>query len=677
MCGAALTLSLSAVFPNFKRKDVCDLSEEYAPLKLIKNKVFPSYQFSAAIEGSKIAPEETLKICILEALYWIRQKFENLDIPEEMKSVSPSRYQEFDLGAIRSFRLERGYIVEVIYLESQKSWSLQLVEPDLSLPVNQPVPGRVFTTDIAFRLVNSTVQCGIRTLVSEPETCDEPVLSLRIGIVKRLVRNNLLKLSHTAIPIGEKPIVLNTDSKLTTLEQNVKNPLRSMPLLVFAEYKPPETPPANEPKETITALSDLPMAKSVLSTPLSSEIGAPELNTDLAVSLDPKSKQHLANSMKTRKQKPAAAPAKLSRPAGEKQASVQPYYLYEMADVAKEFMGYAVVYSLPFQKLSAFARILKTNLLPGNVLVYDPMQPEKPLVRDCTDDPAQVLESLRETLKHYPLNSAWDFREIHFVNDARIIRQEELLSECRNRKEMASVISTISQELDTVKSTKKELETARANEAALEKKLKDASSRCLKLTEKLEKLELTTQQKLEKLENENMLLRVQNNYYASLDERPKTPPEIAAWVRRRFAGTLELHKRATDLLDKLPAQEVDMRKLCDAIEYLATEYYGWAYARELTEAQASQYADLKYHQSFIVSPCGGGNVEHGHYSKDYKIKLDKHDGKGRREYPLDMHLKSGIESANLIRIYFHYDSYNKRIIVGSLPKHLPIKGRPT
>ena len=81
------------------------MAKEYTPLKLIKNKVFPTYQLQFEIKGNKITPEDVLKICILETLFWIRQKFENLDIPEEIKSVVPSRYQEFDLREICSFRL--------------------------------------------------------------------------------------------------------------------------------------------------------------------------------------------------------------------------------------------------------------------------------------------------------------------------------------------------------------------------------------------------------------------------------------------------------------------------------------------------------------------------------------------------------------------------------------------
>ena len=73
-------------------KIICDLlrsdymPKEYSPLKLIKNMVYPSYQLSATSVSAKLTSNEILKICILETLFWIRQKFENLEIPNEIKS---------------------------------------------------------------------------------------------------------------------------------------------------------------------------------------------------------------------------------------------------------------------------------------------------------------------------------------------------------------------------------------------------------------------------------------------------------------------------------------------------------------------------------------------------------------------------------------------------------------
>lgn len=58
------------------------------------------------------------------------------------------------------------------------------------------------------------------------------------------------------------------------------------------------------------------------------------------------------------------------------------------------------------------------------------------------------------------------------------------------------------------------------------------------------------------------------------------------------------------------------------------------------------------------------------YPLEYKIKYYK-DEKGKtHESILDLHLKSGTGTENLLRIYFLYDKEKQLIVVGSLPKHL-------
>ena len=112
-----------------------------------------------------------------------------------------------------------------------------------------------------------------------------------------------------------------------------------------------------------------------------------------------------------------------------------------------------------------------------------------------------------------------------------------------------------------------------------------------------------------------------------------------------------------------------MRLLCDAIEYLATEY------RDLKRG-AIQWEDAthrcseKYGRPFEVTGCGEVSVEM--YASQYKIKYQM-GAKGKPvESVLDEHLKVGNTAGNLIRIYFLYDSQRDVIVVGSLPYHLKV-----
>jgi hypothetical protein len=58
------------------------------------------------------------------------------------------------------------------------------------------------------------------------------------------------------------------------------------------------------------------------------------------------------------------------------------------------------------------------------------------------------------------------------------------------------------------------------------------------------------------------------------------------------------------------------------------------------------------------------------YPKRYKVLYDNClDSGGKRE--LDMHLKTGVDSKFLLRIYFFWDEVKEKVVIGSMPDHLP------
>lgn len=62
---------------------------------------------------------------------------------------------------------------------------------------------------------------------------------------------------------------------------------------------------------------------------------------------------------------------------------------------------------------------------------------------------------------------------------------------------------------------------------------------------------------------------------------------------------------------------------------------------------------------------------------DYKIKyFDGHTGR-KTESALDFHLKCGVDSEHLIRIYYLHDDNKKLIVIGSMPEHLPTMNQVT
>jgi hypothetical protein len=156
--------------------------------------------------------------------------------------------------------------------------------------------------------------------------------------------------------------------------------------------------------------------------------------------------------------------------------------------------------------------------------------------------------------------------------------------------------------------------------------------------------------------------------YRGRERRPDDLKRIPEWVAAEFAGKLILHEKAVDLLGDLKSGEWNVDLICDALEFLATDYRD-ELTGAISESQMMENCSRKYGRPFDVTPLSFPSA--GGAPKEYKIKY--YVGyKGKPvESVLDLHLRVGNTSEDLIRIYFLYDSEKKLIVVGSLPKHLP------
>lgn len=157
------------------------------------------------------------------------------------------------------------------------------------------------------------------------------------------------------------------------------------------------------------------------------------------------------------------------------------------------------------------------------------------------------------------------------------------------------------------------------------------------------------------------------DYFKSYKNRPQRTEDISAWVEERFKGRLIFHERAKDLIGRTKTSEVDLALICDALEFLSTEYRGWRIG-ELTEDERNNLSSEKYGRLFEVITDRSLSIDR--YSADYKIKYKLGYNGKLVESALDNHLKVGSDPQNLLRIYFLFDNEDKLIVVGSLPKHL-------
>lgn len=102
---------------------------------------------------------------------------------------------------------------------------------------------------------------------------------------------------------------------------------------------------------------------------------------------------------------------------------------------------------------------------------------------------------------------------------------------------------------------------------------------------------------------------------------------------------------------------LDIASLCDGLVFLA------AYARyrrqESTEEALSLYV---VHCNWDIQGCGKEAMKM--HKTDYSLTF------GGKQHLLDQHIKHGIKSEILIRIYFCCDEAERKGLIGSMPGHL-------
>lgn len=131
--------------------------------------------------------------------------------------------------------------------------------------------------------------------------------------------------------------------------------------------------------------------------------------------------------------------------------------------------------------------------------------------------------------------------------------------------------------------------------------------------------------------------------------RPEKHIDVIEWARRQFSDRLVMHKRTETLLAKKTAWGVDLDLLCDALDFLATDYWDYRFS-QLPKEEMNRRCSVKYGRPFEVSKLGDLTVEFT--PSEYKVKYKMTGTEKAREYALNWHLKVGNDPENLLRIYF-------------------------
>lgn len=602
------------------------MSNTYRVVRLLKNKLYPTYQLHAYMSNKKTAPQDGLRLAGLVTMDWLRQRLGDYAPEELLRLPEPSAYLESDDTCLPSLHISSGFLIDIVSLPERGIWTLQITEPDLgSDPGNpaqtrQAVPGRVIETNVGFKIVGTQLECGFQTVISDPEGTPQQAEVYRLAFIRRLVDNPDFGLKQCT-KLTHEPAHISTVEQLKSLTSVWKKHENHIPCVVFTH-----TRESSAPVPTVQQLS--------------SSFGFPSQGFP---------------------------PIPLEQfPIKEMTTTKLPYDVEQFAKYGVTFCRSYILNDSLFERFVAMVGI---SAKPGDIVVLEPICfggkisvfPYKP----STLRREETMEMLKNELYSYSRGKLVSFGAIEFLADAR----EGLLRSTAAAKQQSAETSDLwAQKLALNDAKWKDtLQKKESAYYALEEQLERQREYQERL--KKEKEQLRLDQDAERQRFDRLLANKEEEiaYLKRKLSQPKEHSKIALWVEEYFAGRLRMHPKAIGLLEDKSARSIDVELICDALDFLATDYWERRYSRITTEEMNSRCSE-KYGRPFEVKPTGTTTIEFT--PSQYKVKYFPGALGKPVESPLDFHLGVGNDPENLLRIYFLHDDEKKLIVVGSLPRHL-------
>ncbi len=630
----------------------------YTTTQLRPTRSYPTYQFYAQINAGSIGADEIFHICILETLRWLRSRLRGFEeLPPEILLPEPEDYRTLNPDQLHSFSFTRGITVDVVYAEKRGIWSFRIAEADMganlgSANERQPVIGRTFQTDIAFTKHDELIEVGVRTLCSDPFDCDVPCEVFRPTVVKAIAEHPEFELQRNGCRLNGKPFLLDSKNAVEHFVHLFEDTAFDLPLVLITE---------SGYEETVPVLPD-PVQLMQLES-VRSGFGCSNLQDGFVLDL---SKVEIKTNIPKSAEKPAAKekPAILN-PAGTKRNKRQDFQ-YER--LAASLLGFAVVVYVHEKCIPLLKNKCGIELCSGDIAVYSRgEETEHHPYKAWSKDLKAFFYAFRSSLMLSPKRAAHHFGNVEFHSEARLQELRERRHEAVSLEEKCDIYK---QENKALKQQTQELQQQNADLRLNSENLRNAQKRILTLENELNAAEqkLNALQKLQHEREEaysrsadlSAFYRMKADLAAGF---PTVKDKVCDWAEEHFSDGMILTADAKSALRKYDGA-LDLRILCDGLLYLN------AYAKyrrgELDEAALLLYAE-RY--SWEVSGCGKEALRMRH--EDY---LTTHAGEN---YLLDQHIKHGVSSQALLRIYFCWDEKQKKLIIGYMPGHLATVKRGT
>lgn len=637
------------------------MAAEIKAVKLYKNHIYPTYQLYAQMANKKTDPADGLRYGALLSMAWLRQRLGE-DCPAELKDApAPELWNSVSDEVLFSYHLNEGFVIDIVSAPQLGEWSLQITEPDLGTRTadgtikRAAVPGRIIESDIAFQATGSTLNCAFKTVISDPDSEEEPAEVYRFALVKKLAEEPAFGLKQIVELDGAKRMISSKDQVRSFLELK-DNASCQLPVFVFVEEKETETKAAPLPAAVKKEKEKEPAFFAGM--PKKGDLSFAGKSFTVDVPLPGNSS---FGSAFGKLEKFSEAPAK---------ETFVKRCLIDPDQFAKDTLGACLVFFLEQVQIERFKNGAGISVKSGDVVMIDPASfGGKGKVIDLSGKKYDLSQArhLKALAYRWFLGKEITFGTVPFVSAAR---QNVFAAIDKAEQNAASMEERFKKELDLLKTD---------TTAAL-KKLKDENTQLKEQLERQkkyvtrlsgEKTDLR-EQHAEELKKKKTALKESEDMIAFLTRkctRPKDMKDVADWVKKNFSERLLLHERAEDMLSGPDARETDTGLVLDALEYLAEEFYDMQF-HGLGKDDANLRSSKKYGRPFEFTPVSETTYNDSGLYSQYHVSYKK-DGRGKPvDRPLDMHIKCGNTSPFLVRIYFFLDKVDKKIVVGSLPGHL-------
>lgn len=641
------------------------MSEEiktYKATTIKQLKSYPTYQFHA-FSGAKCNTNDTFVICILETFKWLNYRMKDYEnLPEELSMPLPDDYKNFDMDKLNSFSLDLGFQIDVVYVQKKGIWSFRITEIDPGAnpgtpTERKPVQGRTFTTEISYRLHKDCVEVGVRTICSEPADTTENCEVFRPAVVKALIANSNVGLKYK-YPIDGKVIDIESNANLEYLFSVIKDEKFDMPIVIVAEsgYE-------NESKAELLDYKALADFNSAFSVTRSFSFNLDMNKHDVSkMQIDMSKVGNLCKSPQSVQIEKANKFKKEKNYNAEKQVVVKTMLRsIDTATLAEKLAGFGVVITVKKKHFEKIRHELNISLDYGEiVIIHHGNIVHQQSYKSYSNEIENFHETIKKDVQLLPKRAVYNFGSIKFTSDARIAELQDKNESNLTKNEKIELLTRENSEL------RQQLSDER-------KRSVDASLR--------EETNRVYQKKIRQLEDENESLnskysKAVNDYSNILSsynkmsdiisfykskslvaaEFPTETAKVCDWLEDKFSEYFIVSQNAKNIMKKYSGS-LDVALLCDGLLYLS------GYARykknEISEDVLELYAQAN---NWSIDRCGTESVRV--YPDIYSCNV------GSKKYTLDYHIKYGVKSQQLIRVYFCWDDEIKKIIIGSMPGHL-------